>query len=654
MAVRRSRMGAGHSRELWPVLLLLLSAVIVPTACVLWFMTQAMRNERLAVRQKLEVIYRRQLVTVREQLDDYWARKLAGLAEVDPETPAPEAFARLVNAGVADSVVLCDGAGRLRYPDLPEPGAEVESAEWQRAEQLEYGEAKPAEAAAIYAGISRQADHADNANLAARALIAQARCLAKSGQREAAVNLLIHTLADPKYRNATDPLGRLIVPNVWLYALELIGEASRPEFGRTAERLRQRLVDYRDPALPATQRRFLMEQLTKILPAEPRFPTLDAEILAADYVETRSPPPRAAHLVRSSMDKVWQLASPGRTVVALFDEGRLVADMRSATPSSASLAEARVTITPAAAYDEGEPFLAMSAGKFLPDWQLSVYLQGPNPFAAAAEKRIAAYLWTGLLVVFVLAGLVILIARYLGRQVKLTRLKNDLIATVSHELKTPLSSIRVLVDTLLDNDCRDETQTREYLALIAKENLRLSRLIDNFLTFSRMERNKRTFESCEVAPDEVVSEAVEAVRDRFEIAGFKLDVHVTQGLPPIVGDSDALVTVIINLLDNAMKYSKNDKRVEVRVREADGEVYFDVEDHGVGLSRRETRRIFDRFYQADQSLSRETGGCGLGLSIVSFIVDAHGGSIRVDSQPGKGSTFTVRLPAAAAARNDRG
>jgi signal transduction histidine kinase len=112
----------------------------------------------------------------------------------------------------------------------------------------------------------------------------------------------------------------------------------------------------------------------------------------------------------------------------------------------------------------------------------------------------------------------------------------------------------------------------------------------------------------------------------------------------ITGDQDALVTVLLNLLDNAFKYSADEKHIVLRAYAADKNICLEVEDNGVGLSRRAVKKIFDRFYQVDQSLSRETGGCGLGLSIVKFIIDAHKGKIDVESQPGKGSTFTVKLP----------
>jgi len=234
----------------------------------------------------------------------------------------------------------------------------------------------------------------------------------------------------------------------------------------------------------------------------------------------------------------------------------------------------------------------------------------------------------------------------ISRQMRLARLKNDLIATVSHELKTPLASMRVLVDTLLEGRCKDERQMREYLQLIARENERLSRLIDNFLTFSRMERQHRAFEFAPVELAEVVSAAAGAVQDRFAAEGCRLNVEVAPDLPTIRGDRDALVTVLLNLLDNACKYTQDEKRVEVRAYAEADAVCLAVSDNGIGLSRRAAKKVFDRFYQVDQSLSRSAGGCGLGLSIVKFVVDAHAGRISVDSQPGRGSTFTVKLPVA--------
>jgi signal transduction histidine kinase len=282
----------------------------------------------------------------------------------------------------------------------------------------------------------------------------------------------------------------------------------------------------------------------------------------------------------------------------------------------------------------------------MPDWHMSLYLDDPALFATAASRQNAVYLWTGTAGVLAIVAFSMAIAAYLGRQIRLTRLKNDLIATVSHELKTPLASMRVLVDTLREGRYKDAQQVGKYFELIAKENERLSHLIDNFLTFSRMERNKQAFEFVPLDINEVAQAAADAVRDRFAPPQSQLDVDLAEGLPKVRADHDGMVTAILNLVDNAWKYSGDHKLVKIRTYATGFRVFVQVSDNGVGMSRRAAGRIFDKFYQVDQTLSRRAGGCGLGLSIVKFIIDAHGGTIHVQSQPGKGSTFTLQLQAA--------
>ena len=205
--------------------------------------------------------------------------------------------------------------------------------------------------------------------------------------------------------------------------------------------------------------------------------------------------------------------------------------------------------------------------------------------------------------------------------------------------------MRLLVDTLLDSDKLDPKRAREYLQLIAKENVRLSRLIDNFLTFSRMDRNKEKFNRAHVDASQIAASAAEAVTDRFNAAGCKFDVTVDSNLPQVDADPDALITVLLNLLDNAFNYTNQDKHIVLRAFADDGHVCFGVQDNGIGLSRRAAQKVFERFYRVDDELSRSAEGSGLGLSIVRFIVNAHAGTVTVRSAPGEGSTFTVRLPA---------
>jgi len=229
------------------------------------------------------------------------------------------------------------------------------------------------------------------------------------------------------------------------------------------------------------------------------------------------------------------------------------------------------------------------------------------------------------------------------RQARLAALRTDLVSAVSHELKTPLASMRLLVDILLDETSFDPVKTREYLAMVATENARLSRLIENFLTFSRLERNRHQFVFTAAHPSAIVNTALAAIRERVPV-GCDLRVEVAADLPPMTADADAVGTALVNLLDNALKYTPAEKRILVRVYRDREVIVFAVQDNGIGIPVGERRRIFRRFYRVDQRLAQETSGVGLGLSIVDLIVRAHGGTITVKSEAGEGSTFTVRLP----------
>jgi len=292
-----------------------------------------------------------------------------------------------------------------------------------------------------------------------------------------------------------------------------------------------------------------------------------------------------------------------------------------------------------------DAFLVIRPNVYLGEWKLCFFFRNASVFDQVANKQTAIYTWTGTLVVVLIIASGGIATQVVSRQIKLNRLKNDFIATVTHELKTPLSSMRVLVDTLLVGNYNDQQQATEYLELIAKENLRLSRLIDNFLSFSRMERNKHAFDMAQVDPADIASDAVDAVRTKFDHENCKFTVMVDRNLPPVSADKDAMVTVLVNLLDNAYKYSYDDKQIELKVTAQDAGVCFAVTDKGIGMNARQAKRAFDRFYQADSSLARRTEGAGLGLSIVKYIVDAHRGRINLDTKQNQGSTFTVTLTA---------
>ena len=176
----------------------------------------------------------------------------------------------------------------------------------------------------------------------------------------------------------------------------------------------------------------------------------------------------------------------------------------------------------------------------------------------------------------------------------------------------------------------------------------MSRLTENFLTLSRLERGRQRLAIAPVAVPPLVEDVLRPLRARLEAPGCTFTCDPLDALPPVAADRDALHTILTNLLDNALKYTGDKKRIALRVFTEAGDVVFAVSDNGVGLTGSERRAVFAPFYQADRKLSRAQGGCGLGLSIVQRLVAQLGGEIRVQGEAGRGSTFTVTLPATAA------
>jgi signal transduction histidine kinase len=224
-------------------------------------------------------------------------------------------------------------------------------------------------------------------------------------------------------------------------------------------------------------------------------------------------------------------------------------------------------------------------------------------------------------------------------------MKSDFVSNVSHELRTPVASIRVFGELLRLGRAQDPEKVREYGAHIEDESRRLTRLIDNILDFSRIESGRKEYHFAEGDVRELVQAVVRTFEVRLAAEGFRIVIDERDGrLPPLWMDSDALSQAFQNLLDNAVKYSGTSREIVVTLSADNGDVVIAVRDHGIGIARDEQRKIFERFHRVGTDLVHDVKGSGLGLSIVHHIVAAHGGSVAVQSEPGHGSTFTMRLP----------
>ncbi len=243
-----------------------------------------------------------------------------------------------------------------------------------------------------------------------------------------------------------------------------------------------------------------------------------------------------------------------------------------------------------------------------------------------------------------LAGGLFLVYGNVQREMHLSRLKSDFVANVSHELKTPLALIRLFAETLELGRVPSDDKARQYYRVINKESQRLTQLINNILDFSRIEAGKKEYRFAPTDVARVVHEVVDAYRFQIEQQGFALELDVPDGLPEIEVDKEALGQALINLLNNAIKYSRDEKSIRIQVRAENQHVSIRVADHGIGIEMAEQKKIFEKFYRAEDSLVHDTKGSGLGLSLVRHIMEAHGGRVEVVSAPGSGSTFTLSLP----------
>ena len=239
---------------------------------------------------------------------------------------------------------------------------------------------------------------------------------------------------------------------------------------------------------------------------------------------------------------------------------------------------------------------------------------------------------------------VFLVAGAAAREVRLAELKADFVASVSHDLKTPLALIQLFAETLELGRVRTADRAQEYYGIINSEAKKLTRLIENILDFSRMEAGLRPYHTEPADVGGLVSHVLERMDHQLSRQQLTVRTQIEPGLPPILADRGAVEQAIENLLANASKYSGESREVEVAVRRAAHYVQVSVRDHGIGISRREQRRIFRKFYRIQEGLGGGPQGCGLGLAIVDHAMRGHGGFVRVESELGHGSTFTLNFP----------
>ncbi|MEQ8473351.1 MAG: ATP-binding protein [Marinoscillum sp.] len=245
-----------------------------------------------------------------------------------------------------------------------------------------------------------------------------------------------------------------------------------------------------------------------------------------------------------------------------------------------------------------------------------------------------------LLIILLILGFTLVI-RNVQREIKLAQTKSDFVSNVSHELRTPLSLISMFAETLLLDRVTSHEKRKEYEEIIFKETNRLTNIVNKILNFSQMEASKRTYHPTQVDINALVNDLLHDYVYHIERNGFTHEVNLMENIPSIQIDKDALYEALVNLLDNGIKYSPNEKYLAIRTGHREDRVWVEIEDHGIGIPSELIKQIFDKFYRVTEGNVHTTRGAGLGLALVSHIVNSHGGDIEVESTPGKGSIFRM-------------
>ena len=282
------------------------------------------------------------------------------------------------------------------------------------------------------------------------------------------------------------------------------------------------------------------------------------------------------------------------------------------------------------------------------DWvehTLRPQLERSLGFADFGKRDLKMYGAALAAVFLILSAGVTLLWRDVSREARTNRIRADLVSSVSHELKTPITLIRLYGDTLLDREGLSSGERTEFYRIIVRESERLSRLVNQILTFSRIERGAQSYNFEEGDLREAIGGIVDDYREYLDRAGFTVERALAGPSAAVRFDATALSQAVTNLLDNAVKYSGASREIGVRLAAANGEVAFEVEDHGVGVPAAEQAKIFERFYRASNVNGNGKAGYGLGLFLVRHIMEAHGGRAEVESAPGQGSRFRLVFPA---------
>jgi signal transduction histidine kinase len=293
---------------------------------------------------------------------------------------------------------------------------------------------------------------------------------------------------------------------------------------------------------------------------------------------------------------------------------------------------------------EGTGYLSFPFPENLPKLKLLLNENKPGFIATLLQEGSGIYLFIFILIALLMVLGFVFIMYTLNVELRLNKLKSEFISNVSHELKSPLTSIRMMTEMLHHNRVDTEERKSVYYSAMLEESEHLSHLIDNILDFSGMDDERKKYDFIDLDLDELLQKFLESTRERLPEPRFDIRYNRHDQVPVIRADRNAILQVFYNLVDNAIKFSGTSRQIDIDLFSKEDEVLLCVKDYGIGISSKDQEKIFDRFYRCEEPQQLGIKGSGIGLTIVKQIVEAHSGTINIESELGKGSRFTVSIP----------
>lgn len=289
---------------------------------------------------------------------------------------------------------------------------------------------------------------------------------------------------------------------------------------------------------------------------------------------------------------------------------------------------------------EGKDAEVTSSLWLIPNYELGIILKGRTLGGLIAERTYTNLLLIVLMNIVVIGG-VIIIYRNIRQEIKLAQIKSDFVSNVSHELRTPLALISMYSETLEMERVRTEEKKKEYYRVLSQESNRLSRIVNSILSFSKIESGKRKYNFQPADLNELITQVYENYKYHLETKGFTFKISLNKQMPELELDREAITEAVINLVDNAAKYSNENKSIELKTLYYNNKPAIEVVDNGIGISKEDQHKIFDKFFRVSTGLVHDTKGTGLGLTIVKHVIDSHNAKIELESKEGNGSTFRI-------------